>query len=276
MSAPYPWPVKPFDRQHPVRGFFNDPARRRTRATRSTSASTSRRPTARPSTRSRRARSSSRTRVTPWRPGARRARLRLLARQARGRPSPAGRPAPAARPHRGGLGPRPLRGEPHQGLPRPDPAGRHPAVRRRRPSDDRADHVPARQGAEVAPDRLKGRLQICCVAYDTTPIHVPAPWSHMPVAPARLRYRIFCAGRCVLPLRPASTCACSASPTRSMPIYAPDTRQNHPNKPGRYSFILAPTGTPPRSRTTRYLLEVQASDPRQPRRPRRSPFKIRN
>ena len=22
---PYPWPVKPFDRQHPVRGFFNDP-----------------------------------------------------------------------------------------------------------------------------------------------------------------------------------------------------------------------------------------------------------
>ena len=25
MSAPYPWPVKPFDRQHPVRAFFNDP-----------------------------------------------------------------------------------------------------------------------------------------------------------------------------------------------------------------------------------------------------------
>jgi len=25
MAAPYPWPVKPFDRQHPVRGFFNDP-----------------------------------------------------------------------------------------------------------------------------------------------------------------------------------------------------------------------------------------------------------
>jgi len=25
VAAPYPWPVKPFDRQHPVRGFFNDP-----------------------------------------------------------------------------------------------------------------------------------------------------------------------------------------------------------------------------------------------------------
>ena len=25
MTAPYPWPVKPFDRQHPVRAFFNDP-----------------------------------------------------------------------------------------------------------------------------------------------------------------------------------------------------------------------------------------------------------
>ena len=25
MSAPYPWPLEPFDRQHPVRGFLNDP-----------------------------------------------------------------------------------------------------------------------------------------------------------------------------------------------------------------------------------------------------------
>ena len=23
--SPYPWPVKPFDQQHPVRGFFRDP-----------------------------------------------------------------------------------------------------------------------------------------------------------------------------------------------------------------------------------------------------------
>ncbi len=25
MTIPYPWPVKPFDRQHPVRAYFNDP-----------------------------------------------------------------------------------------------------------------------------------------------------------------------------------------------------------------------------------------------------------
>ena len=25
MPAPYPWPVKPFNRQHPVRAYFNDP-----------------------------------------------------------------------------------------------------------------------------------------------------------------------------------------------------------------------------------------------------------
>jgi hypothetical protein len=25
VSAPYPWPLEPFDRQHPVRAFFNDP-----------------------------------------------------------------------------------------------------------------------------------------------------------------------------------------------------------------------------------------------------------
>src|SRR5436309_5127724 len=25
MTSPYPWPVEPFDRQHPVRAYFNDP-----------------------------------------------------------------------------------------------------------------------------------------------------------------------------------------------------------------------------------------------------------
>jgi hypothetical protein len=24
-ASAYPWPVKPFDKQHPIRGFFGDP-----------------------------------------------------------------------------------------------------------------------------------------------------------------------------------------------------------------------------------------------------------
>ena len=92
---------------------------------------------------------------------------------------------------------------------------------------------------DLKPDRIKGRVQICCIAYDTTPIHVPQPWSHMPVAPARLRYRVMCAGRCVQPLRPGVDLRVFRKPDVFHAVYGPDTRQNHPNKPGRYSYILA-------------------------------------
>ncbi|MEP7180541.1 MAG: hypothetical protein ABI775_15755, partial [Pseudonocardiales bacterium] len=91
---------------------------------------------------------------------------------------------------------------------------------------------------ELDPDRVKGRVQICCVAYDTTPISVPAPWHHMPVAPARLRYRIFCAGECVVPLRSGVDLRVFRKPDAFHVVYASDTTQNHPGKPGHYCFIL--------------------------------------
>ncbi len=110
------------------------------------------------------------------------------------------------------------------------------------------------------PDRVKGRLQICCIAYDTTPIHVPAPWSHMPVAPARVRYRIFCAGKCVLPLRAGVDLRVFRKPDMFRAIYGPETRQNHPNKPGLYCFILAHDWNSAAFPNDHYNLEVQAAD----------------
>ena len=82
---------------------------------------------------------------------------------------------------------------------------------------------------DLKPDRIKGRVQICCVAYDTTPIHVPRRGRTCPSRPPRLRYRIVLRR----PLRPAaarrqSTCACSASPMSSMPStpgHAPEPPQ---------------------------------------------------
>ena len=103
-------------------------------------------------------------------------------------------------------------------------------------------------------------MQICCLAYDTTPIHVPPPWSHMPVAPARVRYRIFCAGAACCRCAPESTCASFASPRSSTPCYGPETRQNHPNKPGLYSYILAHDWNSAAFPNDRYHLEVQAAD----------------
>ena len=92
------------------------------------------------------------------------------------------------------------------------------------------------------------------------------PWSHMPVAPARLRYRVMCAGRCVQPLRAGIDLRVFRKPDAFHTVYAPDTRQNHPNKPGRYTFILDHDWNTAAFANDGYLLEVQAADSaRQPR-----------
>ena len=113
---------------------------------------------------------------------------------------------------------------------------------------------------ELDPERIKGRMQICCVAYDTTPIHVPKPWSHMPVAPARLRYRIMCAGQCVQPCAPGVDLRVFRKPDmlpqRLRRGHAPEP----PNKPGHYSFILAHDWNSTAFANDSYLLEVQAAD----------------
>ena len=129
---------------------------------------------------------------------------------------------------------------------------------------------------DLKPDRIKGRVQICCVAYDTTPIHVPAPWSHMPVAPARLRYRIMCAGRCVQPLRAGVDLRVFRKPAAFHTVFGPDTRQNHPNKPGRYCFNLAHDWNSAAFANGGYLLEVQAADVHGNRATSALPFTIRN
>ena len=129
---------------------------------------------------------------------------------------------------------------------------------------------------DVNPERIKGRVKICCVAYDTTPIHVPKPWSHMPVAPARLRFRVMCAGRCVQPLRPGRRSARLPQgrrvPRRLRPGHAPEP----PNKPGHYCFNLAHDWNSAAFANGSYLLEVQAADAHGNRATSALPFKIRN
>ena len=119
---------------------------------------------------------------------------------------------------------------------------------------------------EISPERVKGTLQICCVAYDTTPIAVPAPWRHMPVAPARLRYRVMRAGRCVQPLRSGVDLRVFRQPDAFHVVYAPETRANHPNKPGHFCFNLARGWNSARFPNGSYRIEVQAG--RRARQPR--------
>ena len=129
---------------------------------------------------------------------------------------------------------------------------------------------------DLTPDRVKGRVQICCIAYDTTPIHVPAPWSHMPVAPARVRYRIFCAGRCVLPLRAGVDLRVFRKPDMFRASTGRRPGRTTRTSPGSTASSSRTTGTARRSRTTSYNLEVQAADVHGNVASSTLPFTIRN
>ena len=98
----------------------------------------------------------------------------------------------------------------------------------------------------------------------------------MPVTPARVRYRIFCAGKCIVPLRAGVDLRVFRKPDAFHVLYASDTRQNHPNKPGRYCFILAHDWNSARFANDRYLLEVEAADIHGNKAVSSLPFRIRN
>jgi hypothetical protein len=275
VAAPYPWPVKPFDRQHPVRGFFNDP-----RVQDASHAFHFGIDVSAPD-------GTAVYAVTPGKVFIEDHGHAVAVQAPDGRAFGYWHVVPAVAHHQQ-VGLHQLLGhieapwghvhfaESVRGryLDPIRPGAIHPFVDVGHPT---IAHIMFRRGKkDLKPDRIKGRVQICCVAYDTTPIKVPPPWSHMPVAPARLRYRIVCAGRCVQPLRAGVDLRVFRKADAFHAVFGPETRQNHPNKPGFYCFNLAhdwnsaafPNGT--------YRLEVQASDVHGNRATSALPFTIRN
>jgi hypothetical protein len=134
-----------------------------------------------------------------------------------------------------------------------------------------------RRGGKPLPnDGVFGLVTICCFAHDTTPMLVPPPWSHMPVTPALLRFRVVRSGKVVVPWRKGVDLRTFRTPDAFHVLYGADTRQNHPNKPGLYDFLLAhdwnsalyPDGT--------YRIDVEASDIHGNRAVSNLAFSIRN
>jgi murein DD-endopeptidase MepM/ murein hydrolase activator NlpD len=97
-----------------------------------------------------------------------------------------------------------------------------------------------RKGSELAPDALTGRVAIVVEAIDTTPMLVPAPWSNLPVTPARIRWSIARGSHRVVAPRTAVDFRYKMIPaSRYDSIYAPGTEQNHVGEPGHYRFYLS-------------------------------------
>jgi hypothetical protein len=118
-----------------------------------------------------------------------------------------------------------------------------------------------RAGREISPERVRGPIDVVVEAFDVPPRPVPAPWAGMPVTPALLRWRVRRAGKIVRPWHVAVDFRRRMLDRELFAaVYAPGTRQNHPNQAGCYRFYLARTWSTRLLPNGHYQLDVQAAD----------------
>lgn len=119
----------------------------------------------------------------------------------------------------------------------------------------------SRNGRELAPAGVSGAVDVICEAHQMPPLAVPAPWDRLPVTPARLRWRVRRGGQTVRPWHTPVDLGRELLPRDAFHrIYAPRTRQNRPGRPGLYRFFLAHTWSTSLLDDGPYRLEVEAAD----------------
>jgi hypothetical protein len=120
-----------------------------------------------------------------------------------------------------------------------------------------------RAGSPLDPAALTGNVDLIVDAHDNPPISAPPPWQGLPVTPALVRWRLLRDGRAVVPWTVAADFRATLIPnSRFSTVYAPGTRQNHPSRPGLYRFWLARAWNTRVHPDGRYRLEAEASDTR--------------
>jgi hypothetical protein len=134
-----------------------------------------------------------------------------------------------------------------------------------------------RGGRELSPLAVRGNVDVVVEAFDLPPLRVPPPWNDLPVTPAVLRWRVLRRGRVVRPWRTPVDFRSAMLPAGLFSaIYAPGTRQNKPGRPGRYRFYVARGWTTTRLPDGLYRLEASAADAHGNRAVAALPFTIEN
>jgi murein DD-endopeptidase MepM/ murein hydrolase activator NlpD len=96
-----------------------------------------------------------------------------------------------------------------------------------------------RNGREVDARALTGRVDVVAELYDATPMRVPAPWSNMPVTPATVGWSLSHGGRHLRAERTIIDSDHMLPPRLYDTIYARGTVQNWVGAPGHYRFYIA-------------------------------------
>lgn len=119
-----------------------------------------------------------------------------------------------------------------------------------------------RNGHELAADELTGRVDIVAEIVDTTPILVPAPWSHLPVTAARIGWSLGHGSRRVIAPRTVIDSDHMLPGKMYDAIFAAGTTQNYVGAPGHYRYYLARGFRTSRLPSGTSRLRIEASDTR--------------
>jgi hypothetical protein len=139
------------------------------------------------------------------------------------------------------------------------------------------DLVRAGTQQKQSPLDVHGDVDVIVEAWDRPPLPVPPPWHDLAVTPALLRWRVLRGRTVVRPWHTPVDFRKTMLPAGLFAsIYAPGTRQNKPNQVGRYRFYVAHGWTTSLLRDGLYRLEVEASDAQGNRAVAGLPFTISN
>ena len=119
------------------------------------------------------------------------------------------------------------------------------------------------EATPVDPRAVSGFVGIVADAYDLPPLPPPPPWNMAVIAPARLGWRLLRGDEEVLPWRTTVDFADGLLPSPLFDwIYAPGSYQNKPDRPGDYRFWLVHELDTSTLAPGDYRVEVRASDTR--------------
>jgi hypothetical protein len=109
--------------------------------------------------------------------------------------------------------------------------------------------------------RVRGAVDFLCDAFDTPPLAPPGPWRDTRVTPVLIRWRIREGERQVVHWHTAVDFRYRLMPEALFDlVYAPETRQNRANRPGHFSFYLARGWATTSLGEGDYRLEVAVAD----------------
>jgi hypothetical protein len=114
-----------------------------------------------------------------------------------------------------------------------------------------------RSGVDLDRRHVRGTCDVVVEAFDTAGSVTPAPW---PVTPSLIGWRLVHDGRSVNGWKRVFDSRRNLPDEQFTSVYAAGTAQNHPGVPGRYRFLLAHRWSTAKLRNGRYAIEVQAED----------------